>query len=291
MPVFETERGSRVLLSLPATEFPELNEAKGIYEKLVQEKRITEQRLRTLDDERDKAIKTEKRALAKAIKQGKEGSLKDQGKAEERIEKERAACARRLEAIEEALDEAESDLIALVDEHGAAWLEKVERSLDEVLSVYADAVEALASIRGDVSSKYALIRWLRGFPETELSFNDAPGIALLPRLRAAHGEPYHFAEVLETLREDAQTRPKPVPHAAQETQRIHEERLVNERGGRGYFTNDELNRKKADPLGFEHGAGVRIYKSMPGIEVESDSTEQKNVLDGALFIAPGADDE
>jgi DNA repair exonuclease SbcCD ATPase subunit len=288
VPVFATERGSRITLSLPETDFAELNEAKTTYEQLLRERKVTEQRLRTLEREREDLVEKERRELAQAIKKGK--TLKDQGKREERIEKEVAACKRRLEAIEEALDDAENDLIIVLDGHRDEWIPDVEGSLDEILSEYSEAVEALAEVRARVSSKYTLLRWLRGFPETEQTYNVAPGIALLPRLRAAHGEPYRFDEVLEALREDAQSRPKSgplTPHDVMqaEVQRIHEERLANESAGREYLTNDELRRKREDPVAFEHGLGGRIVKTQTVRRKEENSPE---VVADALLVAPDA---
>jgi hypothetical protein len=261
MAVFETNRGGRLDIQLPPSPWPELKKVAEQYEKLARERRVTGTRLGGLEGERTRAIEQDRIALAKAIKDGKD----DPGsKRVEKIEKEIAACKRRLEALEEALDMASGDLIATVDEHREEWSEEAQSELEAVQSVYAEAVEALASAREEVSAQYALFRWVRMFPD-EPTYRIRG--SFLTTLRAQHGDPYFFSQVVDSLREDAQVKydPKPSdlrdPHGAA-SQQQHEQRQANEQAGLGYWTDSELERMEENRAEFFGGAGARL-KRMP----------------------------
>ena len=206
MPVFETSAGRRIQLSLPRTKWKEFEEAAEAYRKLVREKKATSTRLRTLVGKRERAINEDRIALAKAIREGKS----DPGdKAVEQVEKEIAACNRRLEALEHALDEAETDLIDVLDEHREEWLEEAKESLTAARDAYAETVEALAQAREKVSATWGLAYFIEHFPEEVISYK--PGTAVLPNLRAQNSEPYYFAQVVEAMRADAkEAEPAPV---------------------------------------------------------------------------------
>jgi hypothetical protein len=47
------------------------------------------------------------------------------------------------------------------------------------------------------------------------------------------------------------------------TQQRHEEKLKNQRAGKGYLTDDEITRKAQDPDGFRSGQGTRVIKPTP----------------------------
>lgn len=261
MPVFESIRGGRIDLSLPASDWPELQKVASDYETLRRERKVTNSRLRSLEREREKAVEADRLALAEAIRKGKKGG--DAGAKEaDRIDREIAACNRRLEALEEALDMVENDVLLVVDEHREAWITETSALHDEARQEYAEAVERLSTARDSVSQRFALLYWLTHFPSEEMgAVSYRVRGSYLPSLRASHGDPYTFAEVASALRGDAQARPEPgrlLDPVAEETQRLHEERVENEHAGRGYFTDEELARRSENPLTFEAGAGAKL---------------------------------
>lgn len=198
MPIFETPGGSRMQLTLPQTEWPVLQEASNAYTTLLKERRVTSSRLGKLKSDRARAVEADRIALGKAIKEGKP----DPGdKHVEKIEKEIAACNRRLEALEYALDAAETDLIDVLDEHKGEWLAQVEESATEAQAKYAEATEALASASHAYSMAVALRNWVRNFPEEETTFRVRE--RYLPRLKRVNGSAFYVGEVLAALREDA----------------------------------------------------------------------------------------
>jgi hypothetical protein len=255
VPMFETRSGRRLELDLPRTEWKELEEVRDDYEALKKERRVTETRLRSLRGERERAVFADRAALADAIREGKPEST---GTKVEKIEKEIVACEHRLEALELALDDAEDDLLAQVDEHRDEWGSDVETGLEAAREQYAEAVESLAAARAKVSAHYALLRWVRLFPEEEMGYQVRS--SYVRDLKAPHGEPYLFDVVVQSLRDDAQARPE-VERTISETQLRHEAKLANVKAGRGYFTDEELVRLEQNPEEFWGGQGARVLKS------------------------------
>lgn len=70
MPLFE-RRGRRLDIVLPKTEWSEFEEARDAYLELVKERRVTETRLGSLRAERERAVLSDRAALADAIRDGK----------------------------------------------------------------------------------------------------------------------------------------------------------------------------------------------------------------------------
>src|SRR4029077_20425450 len=108
----------------------------------------------------------------------------------------------------------------------------------------------------------------------------------LPTLRAAHGDPYLFDQVVSALREDANVRRMEQPVSVSETQRLHEERRANELEGRGYCSDDELRRLRENALEFRHGDGVRMVRTQ---RIQRPSDTGPLVSDGAFVSIPGAE--
>jgi hypothetical protein len=61
--------------------------------------------------------------------------------------------------------------------------------------------------------------------------------------------------VKAVLMQGAEIGPAPEPRLS-EIQRDHEERIKNERAGKGHYTDKDLVRLAEDPVGFTHGAGA-----------------------------------
>ena len=284
MPVFETERGRRLQIVLPRTDWKELTAATEKYADLLRDRRATESRLHTLGGEREKAERKDASELKKWLQEGKKGR-QPEPKAVEKIDNEVRASKRLIDTIDDSLDDAETHLIAVVDEHRDEWKEAAEVELTSAYDEYAAAVEQLAEVHDRLSASLGLRSWLQFFPEDPFY---VPRGMLLPTLRAAHGDPYLFDEIVTALREDAQVRRREQPISVSETQRIHEERRANELAGREYYTDDELARLEENPDVFRHGAGVRIVETMP-MQLRRDTGPA--VVDGAVFVTPGDGDE
>lgn len=205
MPVFETPGGSRLQLALPRTDWPELQEATEAYSSLLKERRVTSSRLGQLKRDRERAVEVDRAALGKAIKEGKP----DPGdKNVEKIEKEIRACNRRLEALEHALDSAESDLIDVLDEHRDEWLAQADEAVEKAQAQYAEAIDAVSVASHAYAGALALRGWVRSFPEEETTFRVRE--RFLPRLRNANGSAFYLSDVLAALHEDA-TPAEPTP--------------------------------------------------------------------------------
>jgi hypothetical protein len=209
MPVFETSGGARIEISLPRTKWTEFEEAAEAYRQLLRERKVTSTRLRSLVNSREKAIVKDRAALAVAIREGKP----DPGdKTVEKIEKEMQACKRRLEALEHALDDAESDLVAVVDDHRDGWLPETEEALAKAREEYAERVEEVAKARARVSAAWGLAHWLRHFPNEEVgAISYRVRSSLVPPLKSQNGDPYPFETVISALRDDAQPAPATPP--------------------------------------------------------------------------------
>lgn len=71
MPVFATERGGRLQIVLPQTEWKELKKVVEAYAERLQDRKATETRLHTLRNERERAERKDTSALKKWLKDGK----------------------------------------------------------------------------------------------------------------------------------------------------------------------------------------------------------------------------
>ena len=163
---------------------------------------MVEERLSSLQRRgREAAQEQDAIALAEAIEEGKEEPKTNNV---EQIDKEIAACERRVAALEIVVDNLEQSLIAVVDEHRDEWVEEVDAELTADFEMYGDAIEAVASARAHISQKFGLRRWLHGFPETNPVYAEG-GSSVVVALKAMHGDPYTFTQVIDALRQDAQT--------------------------------------------------------------------------------------
>lgn len=254
MTLFETQSGRGVEIALPHTQWEELERVRIEWEGLKKERRVTATRLSSLAGERERAITKDRDALASAIREGKS----DPGdESVEKVEKEIQACNRMIEALDVALEDAERDLIAVVDQYRDDWAEEVEGAFEGVRQEYGEAVEALASAYRKVVSTYALLRWVKLFPDQEMSYR-VRGMTV-NALRGMHGDAFLFDEVLAALRSDAYEvmQERTIERHVTESQALHEARRKNELAGRGYFTDRELARVEENPVEFFHGVGAK----------------------------------
>jgi hypothetical protein len=198
MPIFETHSGTRLDVALPNTDWPELQKAVDEYRNLQRERKVAAHRLDSLQTDRHRAVEADKHALAKWLRDQKGPEPK--ANAAEKIEKEIEACKRRYEALDVALENAEIELLDLVDEHRSAWLAQVDESLEAAKEEYEKAIDALSEARVAMSREFALRRWVDQFPE-QATFR-----AVVPPVRgltSLNGDPYPWDQVVSALLDDA----------------------------------------------------------------------------------------
>ena len=206
MTPLRTLRGGRINVVLPEVEWKPLRQAKAAYEGVVAEKRATSKRLEELAATRSAAIAADRAALAAAIRSGSERPDDTQVQA---VDAEITAAQRDMEALELALDLAEQELVEVVSQHRKRWLRSAGEAVEKARAEYAAKVEVLAEARERVDEARALSRWIAGFPAEQQSYRltQAPVSAL----RKQNGQPPHFSEVVNALRQDA------APHAERES--------------------------------------------------------------------------
>lgn len=197
MPVFETGNGSRLELLLPHTKWPELEKAVTEYQVLLKQRKAAGHRMGALQAEQERVIRKDLELLKKALLEGTE----DPGpKNEEKAKKESEAAKRRYHALDLALEDAEVNLIEVVDAHRDEWLAEVATKEEEARAEYEEAIEAVNVSRAKLARQRALRFWITGFPEYP-SFR--VGFPPVRSLTAPHGDSYAWEQVIEALRSDA----------------------------------------------------------------------------------------
>lgn len=196
----ENLRGTLTPFQLPPVDavWDELKGPIKEYRKLVSDRHVARTRLGTLENQRARAIESDRRALAKALREGGE----DPGdKAVEKIDKDLANTRRLIESLEVAIYDAEAEMIAVVDEHQAEWLENVDDEIEVVSHEYLAAVDALEAAREKLTASVGLKRFLHTFPEHGYSSGHWKVFGLI----AQNGDPFDWGQVVEALRRDAAT--------------------------------------------------------------------------------------
>ncbi|HXK40270.1 MAG TPA: hypothetical protein VJ837_05545 [Candidatus Paceibacterota bacterium] len=269
-----TETGTRRRLDIklpPPGSLPGLEEATETHDRLMRERKVTGTRLGGLRGELERARDEERILLARALKDDKPAPKLSKVT---KIEKDIEVCEKRLAALDEALDLASDDLIVVADDYREEWTEQLLEEVAEAQALYAQAVEEVASASSSLRAKIALLRWARLFPEQETSYKIRGSNVLA--LRAPHGDPYSLDEVVQALREDAEVKYDPRAWLSRDPlaasiQALHDARQANYEAGRGYFTDEEIVLKDADPVSFFGGAGARLIQRM-----ETDSSNGNN---------------
>jgi hypothetical protein len=198
-PLLEGPRGGRLQITLPKVEWPELKQAIEKYRDSDSKLRATYQRLSTLRNvERERAEVKDRRALKKALSENKS----DPGTPEtDKIDKEIEFCKRHVKALEELLDEAEMELLEVLQDNRETYLAEIEARIERARDEYGEAVEALVTPRRKLSAAQALLYWVRDFPEV-LSYRPSADGRVLA-LVGLNGEPMFLSQILDALRQDA----------------------------------------------------------------------------------------
>jgi ribosomal 50S subunit-associated protein YjgA (DUF615 family) len=200
----ENLRGTLTPFTLPPKSqvWPELQGPIEEYRELIQKRHVEHVRLGKLENDRARALEADRRALAKALRQGGE----DPGdKKIKEIDRKLAETRRTIEALEIAIYEAEADLVGVVDEHQSEWLENTTDEIAQVAQEYLVAVEAIEAAREKLISSVALKRFLHTFPEHGYQPGHWPVYGLIGR----NEEPFRWDQVTEALRKDAEVATKP----------------------------------------------------------------------------------
>lgn len=198
------DRGSLTPFRLPPESkvWDELKNPVAEYRKLVSDRHLAYTRLGKLENDRSRAIERDRLALAKALREGTE----DPGdKAVEKIDKDMANTRRIIEALEIAIEEAEQELIGVVDDHKSAWLDDVDAELDADADEFLAKIEELEAARTKLTESVALKRFLNVFPEHGYT----PGHWSVFGLIGQSGDPFRWDQVTEALRKDAEVARKP----------------------------------------------------------------------------------
>ena len=195
-----SERGYYVEITIPDSEaaglkWPELAQAGKEYRRTVAEWKATLIRQRNLEEDRPKAVERDRKALAKAIK---EGGPELGAKNVEKLDMELAACRRRLDAIDDLLAEAEAAVEAAVEAHRDAWAAQAEDEKERARGEALQALEALSERLTMVSKVSRVEYWVRGFPDRKMGAGANLGYA--PGLISRNGEPHHLTAVIDSLR-------------------------------------------------------------------------------------------
>ena len=217
-------------LPQPDAVWPELQDPIREYRRLVADRHLAQTKLGKLENERRRAVEADRLALARALREG----AKDPGDTKvEQIDQEMANTRRTIEALEVAIEEAEADLITLVDEHQAEWLEQQERTVSHVSEEYSGAIRLLMGARDKLASAVALQRFLRTFPEHDYREGHWPVYGLIGR----NDDPFRWDQVIDALSKDAEVALAPAseeqPIGAGVVERLHEKQEFVEawRGG------------------------------------------------------------
>jgi hypothetical protein len=199
MSAFESGRGRRLELTLPRTDWPDLERPVIQYLQLQLERKATRSRIGHAGAEKEKRIAQHKRDVTKWLRSGKKGK-EPVLTGVDKLDKEVEACTMRLESIEDALAEAEQELIDAVEEHRDEWAGDVDEKYRAALAEYAEVVEQLATARAKVSQIFSLLFWVQKFPEeTHYRVRGSRVPALGAKMS---GDLFTFEEVVEALRED-----------------------------------------------------------------------------------------
>ncbi len=203
MSAFRNLRGVRTILSLPATTWAPFEKVKTSYARLLDERKTVNARSEGLAREREAAVTADRSAYAEAIRKGKADPGEQTVAA---VDEQIAQTGRRALALELALDQAEEELVAVVEKHRGPWLAEQAGVIDTARADYQTAIEAAFAARARLSATAALSRFLSQFPDASYSTADLP---FRGGLIARSGDPVSWPEVEVALRLDVDPPPAP----------------------------------------------------------------------------------
>ncbi len=198
--------GRRITIDMP-DDFAPLDSVRNEYEHLQAELRAAQQQLERLATRREEAGAADTAAFAANLRSGK----RDPGRPEsDRVDKEIVAAERRRTALERAINDAEAELIALVEAHRAEWLEAVDERLERQQERKRELLMAFAEERAAIVTTLSLRHWLSGFPTRQTSVRRV-GSPPVATLLGRNGEGLAWETILAALEADLETVREPVP--------------------------------------------------------------------------------
>lgn len=112
----------------------------------------------------------------------------------------------RKEALLAAVANAEDEIGAALEAHGAKWLAAADAEQEKRRRRYEESVEGLGAARAELDAQEVLVRWLRS-PGSPLGKISRPRPVVAVSLRKINGNSPTFEEVFAALRADAQRAP------------------------------------------------------------------------------------
>jgi hypothetical protein len=204
MPLFETGRGTRRELSVPSgTGWDVLDRAQSKHLALLAQQRLLFRKQGSLANKIRKLEEADRRAGANALFEDPNAELAPNPQIEE-TQKELDAVKHRVTRLEGAIDQAEAELVSLIETNREAWAEEVSPQVDAAYADYAEKIDALEQARMLVSAKWSLYSWLRDFSSGDpkrASYKPSSGSYVLA-LKQLSGDPHLFATVVDALRKD-----------------------------------------------------------------------------------------
>ena len=197
--------GRPIRLDLP-DDFEAISKQKGEYERLTGEVREAEHLMELLEAKRAEAQTADTNAYAEALRHGKS----DPGaKRTDAVDQEIVMARRKRAALERARDSVESEVVALVEEHRAEWLEEADEQLERLHERKRELLTAFAEERTAIVTTLSLRRWIEGFPTrpSVRRVGSPPVATLLGR----NGEGLAWETILAALEADLETVREPVP--------------------------------------------------------------------------------
>ncbi len=148
--------------------------------------------------------------------------------------------------------ERERAMLTELDEQLDTGKEEVRQQMRDALEAYFSGRDALLKLNGYFHDP--------GFRDTIFVrpyLSRPTASAGIAGVNPALLEPQDTYQVKQALLRVLEMDPVPDP-VVSENQQVHDERVRNARAGRGFWTDEELQRKAEDPVAFAHGRGVKV---------------------------------
>jgi DNA repair exonuclease SbcCD ATPase subunit len=180
----------------------------------------TNERLVLLRNELPQAEQADRAAFAAALAAGKA----EPDRMAEQVAANIAVEERRSEALQTAVQQAESELQKLCEQNRTGWYRDTLAAIGKAHRIYEEAIEAVAQAREGLADEVALADWIRG----------GVGVSPIVDTLAAQngGEALSFSRVLQALNADAEQvaghLPEPEPRVSWQRVREHAEALVGQ---------------------------------------------------------------
>jgi hypothetical protein len=189
-------------IEIPAAAPKTLRDLDGKRDRLQQAAREATAELRKLDIRLEAAIAEDRRAFADRLARD-VTAANPGGKAAAKVRQTIDEARARKQALLVAVETAEREITAVLNEHGPKWLAAAEGEKEKRRRRYEQTVEALGGARTELDAQEVLVRWLRR-PGTPVGKLSRPRPLAAASLKKINGELQTFETVFAALREDCQ---------------------------------------------------------------------------------------